>query len=78
MNIIDKGIKVKGILSDNRGKYNDENRIKRFIQKYKILKDEKSKVIENFEEFHIINFRKIKDKLFEMESKKDKYKYYNI
>eukprot|EP00435_Cladocopium_sp_Y103_P059805 s184_g21.t1 len=76
LSITDKDIKDKGASSDVSDSHGDNDKIKRFIQELDDVKKEKIKSVESLEESHVIELRKVRDELSEMEVKKDKYKSY--
>eukprot|EP00435_Cladocopium_sp_Y103_P001820 s2232_g1.t1 len=76
MSIADKDDKDKGAILVGHGDHGDNERMRRLIQELDDLKKERTQIIENQEETHVVELQKIRDELSEMEMKKDKYKSY--
>eukprot|EP00435_Cladocopium_sp_Y103_P008551 s5200_g2.t1 len=76
LSLTDKEDKDKGVPAFGSGNHGESERIKQLIQELDDMKNEKVKLVENYEETHVAELRKVRDELSEMEMKKDKYKSY--
>eukprot|EP00435_Cladocopium_sp_Y103_P001917 s4561_g1.t1 len=76
LSLTDKEDKDKGVPAFGSGNHGESERIKQLIQELDDMKNKKVKLVENYEETHVAELRKVRDELSEMEVKKDKYKSY--
>eukprot|EP00435_Cladocopium_sp_Y103_P056958 s1130_g19.t1 len=72
----DKDSKVAGVVSNGQGSSGSDDKINKLIHELEDQKKERTMIVKSLEESHVVELKKIRDELTEMETKKDKYKSY--